>query len=42
MLFSRLQVSPIVSILFEVSPRLLFIVHGYQSGHMQAFKIYFS
>ena len=42
MLFSRLQVSPVVTVLNEVSPRLLFNVHGYRSGHMQAMKIYFS
>ena len=42
MLFSRLQVSPEVTVLFEVSPTLLFNVHGYRSGHMQALKILFS
>ena len=36
MLFSRLQVSPEVTVLIEVSPRLLFNVHGHRSGHMQA------
>ena len=37
--FFFLQVSPEVTALFEVSPRLLFNVHVYRSGHMQAFKI---
>ena len=36
MLFSRLQVSPEVTVLIEISPRLLFNVHGHRSGHMQA------
>ena len=42
MLFSRLQVSPEVTVFVEVSPRLLFNVHGYKSGHIQAFQIYSS
>ena len=41
MLFSRLQVSSEVTFLFEVSLRLFFNVHGYRSGHMQAFTMYF-
>ena len=36
MLFSRLQVSPVVTVFIEVSPRLLFNAYGHRSGHMQA------
>ena len=39
MLFSRLQVSAEALVLVEVSPTLLFNVHGHRSGHMQALKI---
>ena len=39
LLFSRLQVSPEVTALFEVSPTLPFNEHGYRSGHAQALKI---
>ena len=38
-LFSCLQVSSEVTVLVEVSPRLLCNVHGYRSGHMQGLKI---